>query len=70
MLYVKNVPNWERVVRVVIGLAVVVAALTSLPGVIGALVAVSAAGIVVSGLLGFCPACALAGRRLAKQAGK
>ena len=70
MLYVKNVPNWERVVRVVIGLAVVVAALMGLPGVIGALMAVSAAGIVVSGLLGFCPACALAGRRLAKQAAK
>lgn len=70
MLYVKNVPNWERVLRVIVGLAVVVAALLGLPGLTGIIVALSAAGIVLSGLVGFCPACALVGRKLAKQAGK
>jgi hypothetical protein len=68
MFYAKNVPGWERVVRVVLGVVAVALALTLLKGVPGIVVALAAAGIVVSGLVGFCPACALAGRRLAKQA--
>jgi hypothetical protein len=70
MFYVKNVPAWERVVRVVVGAFVVALAVTVLKGLLAAVVAVSAVGIVVSGLVGFCPACALVGRRLAKQPAK
>lgn len=66
MLYMKNLPNWERVLRVVVGVLVAVGALIAWPGTIGWLVAASAAGAVVSGLLGFCPACAMVGRRLDK----
>jgi hypothetical protein len=66
MIYVKNVPNWERVLRVIAGLAVVAWSLLVLGGAVGVLLALSAAGIVVSGLLGFCPACAMVGRRLDK----
>jgi flagellar motor component MotA len=66
MIYVKNVPNWERVLRVVAGLAVVAWGLVVLGGAWGVLLALSAAGIVVSGLVGFCPACAMVGRRLDK----
>jgi hypothetical protein len=39
-----------------------------LGGLWGTVVAVSAAGIVASGLLGFCPMCAMVGRRLDKAA--
>jgi len=68
MFYVKNVPNWERVLRVVVGLAVIILSLKLLSGIAGILIAVSAAGIVVSGLVGFCPMCAMLGRKLDKQA--
>jgi hypothetical protein len=64
MFYVKNVPNWERVLRVIAGLAAIYLGLAVLGGMWGAVVAASAAGIVGSGLFGFCPMCALVGRRL------
>lgn len=66
MFYVKNVPGWERVVRIIVGLAVVAWSLIALGGVWGAVIAASAAGIVGSGIFGFCPACAMVGRRLDK----
>jgi len=66
MFYVKNVPAWERVVRIIVGLAVVAWSLIALGGVLGLVIAASAAGIVASGIVGFCPACALVGRRLDK----
>jgi hypothetical protein len=69
MFYVKNVPNWERVLRVIAGAAASVAAIELVGGTVGTLLALSAAGIVASGLVGFCPACALVGRRLDKKAG-
>jgi hypothetical protein len=66
MIYAKNVPNWERGLRVIVGLAVVAWSLLALGGTWGVLLALSAAGIVASGLVGFCPACAMVGRRLDK----
>jgi len=69
MFYVKNVPSWERIVRVIIGLIAIVAGLKLVGGAWGLLLAASAAGIVASGLFGFCPACAMVGCRLDK-AGK
>ncbi|WP_426166833.1 YgaP family membrane protein [Pseudoduganella sp. R-34] len=66
MFYVKNVPTWERALRVIVGLAVVAWAVLALGGLWGAVVALSAAGIVLSGLFGFCPACAMVGRKLDK----
>jgi len=71
MFYVKNVPAWERVVRVVVGLIAVIVGYTVLGGLWGTILALSAAGIVASGLFGFCNMCAMVGRRLdaaAKQA--
>lgn len=64
MFYVKNVPTLERVLRVAAGLAVAGWALFALPGPLGWGVAAGAVGLVISGLLGFCPACAMLGRRL------
>lgn len=66
MLYMKNVPNGERVLRVVAGLVAAAIGLLGVGGTAGVLLAVSAAGIVASGLFGFYPMCALVGRRLDK----
>lgn len=68
MFYAKNVPGWERVVRVILGVVVAALALVLLKGALGVVVAIAAIGIVVSGLVGFCPACAMVGRRLDKAA--
>ena len=68
MFYVKNVPTWERALRVVLGLIAVYAGFALLGGMWGTVVALSAAGIVASGLFGFCPMCAMVGRRLDKAA--
>ncbi|RZJ12976.1 MAG: DUF2892 domain-containing protein [Rubrivivax sp.] len=64
MLYVKNVPNPERVLRVVLGIAVAGAGLALMGGTAGWLIAASSAGLVLSGLFGYCPACAMVGRKL------
>jgi len=63
-LYVKNVPPVERVVRVVVSVAAAGAALALLPQPWSFIGAASALGFSVTGFVGFCPACALYGRRL------
>jgi len=60
-LYYRNLPIWERVLRVLAG-----AAMFSLPlplFVIAPLAVMAAS----TGFLGFCPACYFAGRRLEKR---
>lgn len=64
MFYVKNVPVWERLLRGAIGAALVIVALLALDGTLAWLAAGAAAGLVLSGIFGFCPACAMVGRRL------
>lgn len=64
MVYVKNVPTVERVLRVVAGVAVAGAAVVLVGGTAGWVIAAGAAGLVASGLFGFCPACAMVGRKL------
>jgi hypothetical protein len=70
MLYPKNVPNWERIVRIGLGVVLLVLALAGATplGVMSPLgqgVAVfSAAFIVLTGFVGWCPACALVGRKI------
>ena len=65
MLYVKNVPGWERAVRVAMGVGRLAASVlyfgaTPTGWGVGAMGAIAA----MSGLLGFCPACAMVGRKL------
>lgn len=67
MFYVKNVPNWERLVRVAAGLIAIGIGLEYLNGIAAIVLAAGAAGIVLSGLFGFCPMCAMVGRKLDKQ---
>lgn len=64
-LFQRNLPGWERLLRALMGLAVIGYGLYAgwngwwLAG--AAAVGVSMIG---SALVGFCPACAMAGRRL------
>ena len=63
-----NLPGWERLARAAAGAAMIACGLLAIgfdvPGI-----AVAAVGAVTAatGLAGFCPACAMAGRRLAKK---
>jgi len=65
--FVKNVPTWERLVRVVLAVTAALVSLSALAAPGAWLVAGSALAFGMTGLFGFCPACALVGRRLPKQ---
>jgi hypothetical protein len=70
MFYPKNVPNFERVLRVMVGIILIVLALFGQPllgevspfGV--GLLLFSAVSVMITGFVGWCPACALVGRKL------
>lgn len=67
MFYVKNVPTWERIVRVIAGMAcLVLAYLNWGDSSIGVGAGIIGAMLSMSGLLGFCPMCAMVGRKLDK----
>lgn len=66
MFYPKNVPNIERALRIAFGIALIAFSLfnqTLSPLVIG-LLWVSAATAILTGFVGWCPACALVGRKI------
>ena len=64
MLHRKNMGSRESWVRVIAGVLIVACSLTqiglTMPGLVLAMSGVLAA---LTGLIGFCPACALAGRK-------
>ena len=65
MFYVKNVARWERVVRVVAGVAMILCGFLGLQGLaIGYGIAGVGVVTLLTGFFGFCPMCALVGRRL------
>lgn len=67
MFYTKNVPGWERALRIVMGMMGLgfaylnwgESALAVGMGIMGAMLA-------MTGLMGFCPMCAMVGRKLNK----
>jgi hypothetical protein len=63
MLYHKNLPGWERALRIALGAALIFYGLV-LAGstLLMALALVSAAVVVITGFVGYCPICSLAGR--------
>lgn len=65
-VYAKNLPAWERIARIALSAAAVAYGL-ALPGPWSWGVAASAITFAVTGLFGFCPACAMMGRRPVKQ---
>jgi hypothetical protein len=71
MLYPKNVPNIERMLRIVMGIVMVGVALlgnVSLP--IAGLLIASAAFVAITGFVGWCPACAMVGRKIKQSQSK
>lgn len=67
MIYRKNLPGWERLTRSVAGATMIAAGLfwPALTGTVpGIVVAASGLVAILTGFFGFCPACAMAGRRL------
>ncbi len=67
MLYVKNLPMWERSLRIGLGTATAAYAVLNIGGVLGWAIVAGGAHAALTGIFGFCPACALAGRRLEKR---
>jgi hypothetical protein len=65
MFYVKNVPGWERLLRVAMGMVALWGAY-AVWGVSGLGIGMGIAGamLAMTGLVGFCPMCAMVGRKL------
>ncbi len=64
MFYQKNVPAWERGIRVMMGAALAVVGIFCVHSLLGYVVAAMGAMVALTGFFGFCPACAMVGRRL------
>lgn len=66
MFFLKhNLPSWERGIRSASGVAIGVAVFNGLfdTGLISYLAGAGAATLVLTAFVGFCPACAMFGRR-------
>ncbi|MES2402418.1 MAG: DUF2892 domain-containing protein [Pseudomonadota bacterium] len=69
MLYAKNVPAWERALRIIMGLMALGFAAMNWGGSAWAVGAgIMGAVLSMTGLIGFCPMCAMVGRKLDKGA--
>jgi Protein of unknown function (DUF2892) len=65
MFYRKNLPGWERAVRVVAGLVLIAWGLLAFPAApLGDAIAASGVTAMITGFFGFCPMCAMVGRKL------
>ena len=63
MFYRKNVFAWEQLLRIIAGLAMIGGGLLYLAGWPGYALAMSGAALAVTGIFGYCPACAMVGRK-------
>ncbi|MCV2360093.1 DUF2892 domain-containing protein [Paucibacter sp. TC2R-5] len=60
----RNLPTWERALRIAMGVAITAAILGGLTtGIVTYLAIATAATMVLTAFVGFCPACAMVGRR-------
>ena len=68
MFYVKNVPNWERILRLIAGvIALGFSVLNWGTSSMAVGVGVMGAVLAMTGLIGFCPMCAMVGRKLTRD---
>ena len=64
----RNLPTWERALRIIAGVAVGAAVAGGLTtGTVTWIALATAATLVLTAFVGFCPACAMAGRRYLDQ---
>lgn len=67
MFYAKNVPGWERAMRIMLGVACIGFGILNWGGsALAVAVFMTGAMLALTGLFGFCPACALIGRKIDK----
>ncbi|WP_198964362.1 DUF2892 domain-containing protein [Bradyrhizobium sp. Y36] len=59
--YRKNIGGLHQMVRIALGVAVAIAAVVYLAGSTAWLVALGGAGFALTGLVGYCPMCAISG---------
>ena len=65
VIYRKNLYSWEQLLRAGAGLTLAAIGLWAWPGSgAGYAAAATGIGVALTGVLGFCPMCAMAGRRL------
>lgn len=65
MVYRKNIYRWEQIFRLAVGAAMAIYGVFAMPGaVMDYLVIATGAFVALTGLFGFCPACAMVGRKL------
>jgi hypothetical protein len=65
MFYRKNLPGWERAIRVIAGLALIAWGLLAFPAApLGYAIAAGGITAILTGFFGFCPMCAMVGRKL------
>ena len=65
MVYRKNLPGWERALRVLAGSLMIACGLFGLKGMpVGYVIACAGVITLMTGFVGYCPACAVAGRKL------
>ncbi len=68
MIYRKNLRAWEQWLRVLIGVALAICTIwIGKSGLIWDMLALSGVGLALTGVFGFCPACAVAGRKPVAQ---
>ena len=64
----RNLPTWERAARILGGIAIGVAVASGLTtGIVMWAALATAATLVLTAFVGFCPACAMVGRRYLDQ---
>lgn len=64
MLYRKNLPLWERVLRATLGVALIVYVALFASSLLPVGIAVcSGLVLAITGMFGYCPMCAIAGRK-------
>ncbi len=65
MFYLKNLRTWESVARIFAGAGMVGVGLWAIPNVaVGRAIAATGAVFLLTGLFGWCPMCAMVGRKL------
>lgn len=69
MMYRKNLPGWERLARLGAALGLCIAAWLFRDGPLGLVFTALAATAALTSVFGFCPACAMVGRRLPGDGG-